>query len=228
MGFFDIIQKSIISIGITNLSIVYFLDIFIFTLIIKSVLLPLTIKQTKSTVKTAELQPKLKELQAKYKNDPKTLQVKQMELYKEGGVNPIAGCLPLLLQFPIFMAMYQVMYKFPGFDTLAIHSNIHASFLWISSYGVKDPKWILPVISGLTTYVSMLMMQPKGNDPTVKTQKNMNLFFSAFSIYIGLQFKSALVLYWIIGNFIQMTQQYFIIGRIKRREEEKLKTKLVK
>ena len=87
---------------------------------------------------------------------------------------------------------------------------------------------ILPVISGLTTYVSMLMMQPKGNDPTVKTQKNMNLFFSAFSIYIGLQFKSALVLYWIIGNIVQMTQQYFIIGRIRRKEEEKLKAKLVK
>jgi YidC/Oxa1 family membrane protein insertase len=224
MGFFDFIQNSIKAMGITNLSVVYFLDIFIFTLIIKSVLLPLTIKQTKSTVKTAELQPKLKELQAKYKNDPKTLQVKQMELYKEGGVNPIAGCLPLLLQFPIFMAMYRVMYTFPGFDAKAVH----VSFLWVTSYGLKDQLHILPVISGLTTYVSMLMMQPKGNDPTVKTQKNMNLFFSAFSVYIGLQFKSALVLYWIIGNLIQMTQQYFIIGRIRRREEEKLKTKLVK
>lgn len=211
------IHNAVTAIGVKNLSAAYFLDIFIFTLIIKSVLLPLTIKQTRSTVKTQEMQPKIKELQAKYKNDPKLLQQKQMELYKEGGINPLAGCLPLFLQLPIFMAMYYVIYHFKGFDTVG--------FLWVKSLGKPDKLLILPIISGLSSFFSMLMMQPKGNDPSLKTQKQMNFFMAAFSFYIGLKFKSALVLYWIIGNAIQMLQQYFIIGRIRKQEEEKLKVK---
>jgi hypothetical protein len=82
-SFFNIIHGGVTSIGITNLSLAYFLDIFIFTAIIKFLILPLTIKQTKSTVKMTEMQPKLKELQERYKNDPQKLQQKQMELYKE-------------------------------------------------------------------------------------------------------------------------------------------------
>lgn len=220
ISFFNIIINGLTAIGVTNLSWNYFLSIFIFTLIIKSVLLPLTIKQTRTTVKTAELQPKLKELQAKYKNDPKILQQKQMEMYKENGANPIMGCLPLLVQFPVFMAMYAVIYHFKGFE--------HVGFLWVHSLASPDKTFILPILSGLSTYVSMLIMQPKGNDPSVKTQKQMSIFMSAFSVYIGFKFKSGLVLYWVIGNVIQLLQQYFIIGKIRKQEEEKLKLKLVK
>jgi YidC/Oxa1 family membrane protein insertase len=145
-----------------------------------------------------------------------------MEMYKEAGVNPLAGCLPLLLQFPIFMAMYSVIYNFSGFNDVG--------FLWVHSLGQADKTLVLPVLSGLSSFFSMRMVQPKGdgNDPTVKTQKNMNIFFALFSVYIGYKFKSALVLYWIIGNVIQMAQQYFVIGRIRKQEEEKLKAKLVK
>jgi YidC/Oxa1 family membrane protein insertase len=215
-----LIISSIHAVGISDKSITYFLAIFIFTLIIKSVILPLTIKQTVSTVKMQEMQPKIKALQEKYKNDPKTLQQKQMELYKESGANPLAGCLPLLIQLPIFMAMYSVIYNFGDFNSVG--------FLWVKSLGKPDSLYILPVLSGLSTFLSMLMVQPKGNDPSVKTQKQMSIFMSAFSVWIGLKFKSALVLYWIIGNVIQMLQQYFIIGKIRRKEEEKLKLKLEK
>lgn len=216
IDFFNLIVHGLSSIGITNLSINYFLTIFIFTLIIKSLILPLTVKQTKTTIKTQELQPKIKALQEKYKNDPKTLQQKQMELYKESGANPLMGCLPLLVQFPIFMAMYAVIKQYP-FNGVG--------FLWVKDLGAPDKTLILPILSGLSTYVSMLIVQPKGDDPSIKTQKQMSIFMSAFSVYIGFQFKAGLVLYWVIGNIIQMLQQYFIIGKVRKHEQEKPKEK---
>ncbi|SKA97448.1 YidC/Oxa1 family membrane protein insertase [Caloramator quimbayensis] len=213
-SFFDLINKFVTGIGITNLSVAYFLDIFIFTLIIRFLILPLTISQTKSTVKMGEIQPKLKELQDKYKNDPQKLQQKQMELYKEAGVNPLAGCLPVLVQFPIFIAMYYVIYNFKGFAGVP--------FLWVPSLSSPDKYFILPILSGVTTFLSGLMMQPKTDDPSAKTQKQMNIFMSIFFVYISYKFSAALVLYWIIGNFIQMLQQYFIINKIKHKDQEML------
>jgi YidC/Oxa1 family membrane protein insertase len=162
----------------------------------------------------SEMQPKIKELQEKYKNSPQILQQKQMELYKETGANPLAGCLPLLIQFPIFMAMYYVIYNYTGF------SNV--SFLWVKNLAGPDKTFILPILSGLTTFLAGIMVQPKGNDPSVKTQKQMNIFMSIFFVYMSYKFKSALVLYWIISNLIQMGQQYFIIGRIRKSEEAKI------
>lgn len=227
-GLFKAIIIGLYKVGITNLSITYFMAIFIFTLIIKSLIMPLTIKQTKTTIKTQELQPKIKALQDKYKNDPKTLQQKQMELYKENGANPLMGCLPLLIQLPIFMAMYAVIYHFKAFQSvgLTFPGFEKVGFLWVKSLGSPDKSFILPVLSGLTTYLSMLMMQPKGNDPTVKTQKQMGIFMSIFSAYIGYKFKSGLVLYWVIGNIVQMLQQYFIIGKVRRQEEENSKARI--
>lgn len=211
--FFDLIN-SLITSGVSNKSVAYFLDILVFTAIIKFILLPLTISQTRSTVKMGEIQPKLKEIQDKYKSDPQKLQQKQMELYKESGVNPFAGCLPLLIQFPILIAMYYVIFEFKGFAGV--------SFLWVPSLAKSDKLLILPIISGLTTYISGLMIQPKGDDPSVKQQKTMNIFMSIFFVYISYKFSSALVLYWILSNLIQIGQQYFIINRVKHSEEAKL------
>ena len=161
-----------------------------------------------------QIQPKMKELQEKYKNNPKELQQKQMELYKTAGANPLAGCLPILIQFPIFMAMYAVIYRYTGFD--------NAGFLWVKSLAQPDKTLILPVISGATTFLAGLMMAPKGNDSSAKTQKQMNIFMSIFFIYMSYKFKAALVLYWIISNLIQLAQQYFIVNKIKKQEEAKL------
>lgn len=215
--FFHFIHNGILGLGISNLSIAYFLDILIFTLILKSIVLPLTIAQTKSTVKMGELQPKIKELQEKYKNDPKKLQEKQVALYKELGVNPLGGCLPILAQFPVFMAMYYVIYNYAGFSGVP--------FLWVKDLAGPDKTLILPILSGATTFIAGLLMYPKGNDAAAKTQKQMNIFMSIFFIYISYKFKAALVLYWIISNIIQLAQQYFIVNRIKHKEQAKLATK---
>lgn len=212
--FFDLIHAGISAVGITNPSISAFLDIFIFTLIIKMILLPLTIKQTRSTVKMSSVQPKLKALQEKYKNDPQKLQEKQMQLYKDEGVSPFAGCLPLIIQYPILIAMYYAVNSYTGFNNVP--------FLWITNLAAKDTTFILPIISGATTLLSGLMLAPKSDDPSAKSTKTMNIFMSVFFVYISIKFKSALVLYWILSNLIQLAQQYFIVSRVRKEEEEKL------
>ncbi|SHF21718.1 membrane protein insertase YidC [Caloramator proteoclasticus] len=215
-SFFNLIHN-FVSLGVKNLSLAYFLDIFIFTAIIKLILLPLTISQTKSQVKMTEMQPKLKELQEKYKGDPQKLQQKQMELYKEMGASPFSGCLLIFIQFPIFIAMYNVIYKYTGFNDVG--------FLWIKSLGQKDALYILPLLSGLTTYIQGIMMTPKGDDAQAKSQKQMNIFMTLFITWVSINFKAALVLYWIISNLIQIAIQYFIINRIKNKEQEALAIK---
>jgi YidC/Oxa1 family membrane protein insertase len=226
-SFFDLISQGMISItGSNHLGLAYFFAIFIFTAIIKLILLPLTITQTKSTAKMTEMQPKLKELQEKYKNDPQKLQEKQMALYKEAGANPMAGCLPLLLQFPIFIAMYQMLYKYPGFDKVPFFKLIAWSEITHRQATTSMISLVLlvalPLISAATTYVQGIMMAPKGNDASAKTQKNMNNFMTLFIVYMGFTFRSSLVMYWIVQNVIQILTQYFIINKVKKNEEAKL------
>lgn len=191
----------------------YGLDIILFTLLLKVVLLPFNIAQTKSTVKTQMIQPKIKELQNKYKNDPQKLQQAQMQLYKEEGVNPLAGCLPLLIQMPI---LFSIFYVFRDYQFLG------QGFLWIPNLNVKDPYYILPVISGISTYVSTLMLAPKNQDPSQQnpaSSKTMNLVMSAFFLYVSLNFQAGLVLYWVVNNILQMAMQYALNKAIYKQAE---------
>ena len=122
----------------------YGLAIIILTVIIKVLLYPLTQKQLKSMKAMQELQPKLKKIQEKYKDNPQMLQQKMTQLYQNAGVNPLAGCLPLLIQMPILMAMYYALFSFDYGETVP-------SFLWIENLSHPDPFYILPLLSALTT-----------------------------------------------------------------------------
>jgi len=190
----------------------YGVDIIIFTLLLKVVLLPFNIIQTKSTVKTQMIQPKIKELQAKYKNDPKKLQMAQMELYKKEGVNPMAGCLPLLIQMPVLFAIFYVFRDFP-------FQGPDASFLWIPNLGLKDPYYILPIISGVSTYISTWMLTPKGQDAGPMASKSTNLIMSGFFLYISLNFQAGLVLYWVVNNILQLGIQYFLNKTLREKAQ---------
>lgn len=212
--------------GSDHLGFAYVLAIFIFTAIIKLILLPLTITQTKSTAKMTEMQPKLKELQDKYKNNPQLLQQKQMELYKETGANPMAGCLPLLIQFPILIAMYQMLYKYPGFSKVPFFNLVAWSEITHRQATTTTTSLVLlvalPLISAATTFIQSKMMAPAGNDAAAKSQKSMNTFMTLFIAYMGFTFRSSLVIYWIIQNALQIAQQYFIVNRSKKKDEAKL------
>lgn len=197
--FFELLHHWI-TVLIPNQDISYGMAIIVMTIIIRTVLLPLNIKQTKSSMAMSKLQPEIKKLQEKYKNDPQKSQQEMMKLYKERGASPLSGCLPMLIQWPIFIALYYV------FNNLKGISGIH--FLWIKDLGKKDI--ILAVLSGLTTYFSSSLMMSSADSSQAKQTANMNIGMSVFMIFISWSLKSALVLYWVVSNLIQILQTVLI------------------
>ncbi|WP_027633283.1 membrane protein insertase YidC [Clostridium hydrogeniformans] len=177
----------------------YGLAIIVFTIIVRILLLPLNIKQTRSQVKMQEVQPEVQKVQNKYKNDPAKAQQEVMKLYKEYGVSPFSGCLPLIIQMPILFALYYVFNNLQGIDG--------AAFLWIPDLASPDPLYILPVLSFVTTYLSSALISSKNKDnPQAKSMSTMNLFMAGFIAFMSLKFKSALVIYWVTNSLIQIIQ----------------------
>lgn len=179
----------------------YGIAIILLTVIIKMALYPLSHKQMKSMLAMQQLQPKIKEIQDKWKNkDPKKMQQMIMEMYKEHNVNPAAGCLPLLVQMPILIALYRSLYAFP-------YANpAHASFIWVQNLSDKDPFFILPVLAGATTYLQSKMTTSM-NDPT---QRMMLITMPVFIAWISSTVPAGLALYWVVFNVVGSAQQYFI------------------
>lgn len=189
----------------------YGVSIIIFTIITKLVMLPLTIKQTKSMKQMNEIQPKIKALQEKYKNDKEQLSKKTMELYQEYNVNPFAGCLPLLIQFPVIIGLFTAL-RNPGiyvFESQAAYEAISKSFLWIPNLAEMDP-WILPILAAATTYLTTLTTS--SNDQNAKTMSYMMpvMIFAFSKGLIGPPMPAGVVLYWALSNFLQYVQQVLI------------------
>ena len=178
----------------------YGFPIILLTILIKLVTYPLTVKQVKSMKAMQEIQPKMKKIQEKYKNNPQMLQQKTGELFREAGVNPLAGCLPLLVQMPILMGMYYALFN------LAYPSEAAAVFLWLPSMSDPDPLYILPVLSALTTFIQQKMTSTEMN-------AQMKIMMSVMPLFIGwisLNFPSGLVLYWVTMNLVQIAQQWWM------------------
>jgi len=201
--FFFMIHSGVHTV-IPNNDLSYGFTIIIFTIIIRLVLLPLSIKQTKSTAKMGAIQPEMKKVQAKYKSDPQKAQQEVMKLYKENGVNPMGGCLPMLVQMPILISLFYV------FNNLDMKG---AGFIriWIPDLTKADPIYILPILSTVTTYFSSKLMQaPTADGAQSKQTSTMNTGMAIFMGFMSLKFKSALVLYWVINNLIQIVQTVVI------------------
>lgn len=185
-------------IGLPN----YGLAIIFLTVLIKLVLYPLTLKQMRSMAVMQQLAPKVKEIQTKYKDkDPQKMQKKIMELYQEYNVNPLSGCLPLLIQLPILIALYRALLQFQYPDPA------HASFFWIASLSqVGDHLYILPVLAGISTYLQSKMTMTT-NEPT---QRVMLFTMPLFIAWICTTVPAGLALYWVVFNILGIIQQYFI------------------
>jgi YidC/Oxa1 family membrane protein insertase len=201
----------------------YAISIIITTIIFKFILLPISLHQSKSTEKMNEIQPKMKEIQNKYKNDPQTQQAKMMELYKENNYNPMSGCLILLIQFPIIIAFFSVLREPVTyvFKDPKVYKAISKNFLWITNLEQPDPYlWGLPLLAAVTTYLqSMLMTANVQTDPQAQaTQKTMNIFLPLMIFWAARSFAAGLGLYWVVGNIFQIIQQLIInrsMGKIK-------------
>ena len=213
--FFYLIHSGIhLVLPFNNIS--YGLAIIAFTAIIKLVLLPLSIKQTKSTAKMGTIQPEMKKLQEKYKNDPQKSQQEVMKLYKENGVNPMGGCLPMLIQMPILFALFTVFRKlnFQG-----------AGFLWLPNLTLPDPYYILPILSTVTTYFSSKLMQPPSNGAQSKQTSTMNTGMAIMMGVMSIKFQGALVLYWVLNSVLQVIQT-LVINKMELGKTEILKKQI--
>jgi YidC/Oxa1 family membrane protein insertase len=183
-----------------------------FTIIIKTILLPLTIKSTRSSKNMQELQPKIKELQKKFGKDRQKLSQETMALYQAYGVNPMAGCLPMLIQIPIFFGLYR------GIDNLS-RSGTGAwdtGFMWLDSLHSADPYKILPILAGVLQFVQSRMMRPanqgKITDPQQAIMNQMMNFMPLMVVFFGWQFASGPVIYWVAQSAYSVVQQWFITG----------------
>jgi YidC/Oxa1 family membrane protein insertase len=183
----------------------YGISIIIVTILIRLVLLPLMIKQTKSSKAMQALQPEMQKLREQYSSkDQKTqqkLQQETMALFQKHGVNPLAGCFPILIQMPILIAFYHAIMRT---GEIASHT-----FLWVD-LGAPDPYFILPLVAGITTFIQQkIMMVGAAQNP----QMTMMLYIMPVMIVVfAFNFPAALSLYWVVGNIFMIIQTFLIKG----------------
>ena len=174
--------------------------IVVATILIKLVLFPLTFKGMVSMNKMKELAPKLKEIREKYKSEPQKMNLKMMELYKKHGANPMGGCFPMLLQIPIFFALYRVLLN--AFDL-----KDASWILWYSDLSKMDPYYVLPILMGATMFWQQKITPTNYTDPMQeKIMKYLPLIFTFFFI----TFPAGLTLYWFTNNLFTIAQQYYV------------------
>jgi YidC/Oxa1 family membrane protein insertase len=188
----------------------YGIVIILLTIIVRLVLTPLTISQTRSMARMQKLQPHLKELQKKYKDDKQKLQQETMEFYRKNNVNPLAGCLPLLLQMPVFFALFGAL-RFPSERVTDVVKNF--DFLWMN-LNERDPYYILVILMVGTMFLSTRLTT---TDP--KQSKIMYILPVVFG-FISWQFPAGILVYWVTTNVWSIGQQ-LIVNRIVKRDRGK-------
>ncbi len=205
----------------------YGLTLLIFTAIVKIAMYPLYIKQMKSTMASAGMQSKMKQIRQKYANDKEMMNIKMQELYKEEGFNPAGGCLPMLIQTPIIFALFALLRNpMLYIDDSSILFATHESFLWLSDLSQPD-KWFLPILAGIATYISFSISQ-KGSTQMSEMSGMMNsmkYLFPLMIVIMGRGFPAGLALYWFFGQFLQIFFNLHINTLKKKAEREKNKGK---
>jgi YidC/Oxa1 family membrane protein insertase len=215
----------LLSSGMAGLGIPYAFGfaIVLFTLAIKALTFPLNWHQVRSSAKMQALQPQLQALQKKHRKNRDKLAQEQMKLYKEAGINPIGGCLPMLIQFPIWIGLYRALY------TLA-DQEVLGAFLWIPDLGfppqgtsfswIWNPpagmSWlavagylILPVLTVVTQLIVQRMTTTSSSDPQQAAMNQAMMFMPLMFGFFAIQVPAGLVLYWVTSNLLQLIQQYF-------------------
>src|SRR2546429_1908321 len=216
------------------------LAVVIVTVLIRLALYPLYVRQIRSSRGLQELAPALNDIKKKYGSDRAKLNEEQMKLYRELGVNPAGGCLPMLVFLPVLIAMYSAFQQAPKFDGAELQEIVHrylpfiqvgipldskidmtAHWLpWIQAAGrdlsQSDPYFILPVLSGALQLVASVMAMPrnppKTDDPTQRTMQSMSYTFPLITIVLFNSFPAGVFIYYITTTLFQIVQQYFVMG----------------
>ena len=177
----------------------YGISIILLTVLIKLLFWPLTHKSYASMKSMQKLQPEMQKLRDKFKNDKERLNKEMMALYKTHSVNPLGGCLPMIVQIPVFFALYQVL-----LNSIALR---HAPFaFWLMDLSAKDPYYITPLLMGASMFVQQKMTPTTADPMQAKIFMAMPLIFT----FMFLNFPSGLVIYWLVNNLLTILQQYFI------------------
>jgi YidC/Oxa1 family membrane protein insertase len=194
----------------------YVLAIIALTFVIKIGLLPFTIKQVRAMNDMKKIQPKLKEVQTKHKDNPQQLQIQMMGLYKEHNVNPFGSCLPTLIQLPFFIAIFMALND-PKFKVLiAAVDPSQASFLWITNLVGPDTTVILPILVALSTWYSQKTMN-MSTDPKDPTQM-MFKYMPFLMLFIAINMPSGVLVYWALSQAITGLQQQWLSSKAKEVE----------
>ena len=215
----------------------YGLTIILFTVIIRLIIFPLYAAQMKSSRQMMEVQPKIKEIQTAYAGNPEKMNEKMQEVYSEYNIHPAMGCLPLLIQLPIIWGLFGLLrnpLEYLGDDSHMVMA-VHQAFGWVSDLCQPDQLYILPVIAGLATFISMKFTTATSANPQAAggaSMKAMQYFMPVMIAWMATTLPAGVSLYWIISYIFQIFQ--IIIGRytdnrrkereaIRQRESKKLK-----
>lgn len=179
----------------------YGLAVLVMVIIVRTIILPLSIKQVRSSKAMQAIQPELAKIKEKYKDNPEKQQQETMRLFQENKVNPMAGCLPLIVQMPVFIALYNSI----------IHNKYlyEHSFLWLQ-LGKPDHTFILPLLAAATTFLQTWMMLRMNPTPQQGAMQFMMFVYPVLIFFMSYQFPSALPLYWFFSNLYTIVQNYFL------------------
>lgn len=190
--------------------------IIVFTILVRLCLLPLMIKQIKSTKAMQDIQPKMLEIQEKYKNKPEKQQEELMKLYKDAKINPMAGCLPLLIQLPILMGLFALLRDPVAHGVFASNAAYLAAdhgFLWIDSIS-QTRNISLGILSGVSAYFMQKSMATT-DESQAQMMKTMTIMMTAMSFYWGYMYEAGLALYWTMSNIFSIAQYYLVTSPLK-------------
>ena len=215
LGMFSIIAKALLLILETFHRYVHNwgVAIILLTVVIKAVFWPLTAKSYSSMEKMKQLQPLMQGIREKYKDDKEMMNKEVMNLYKTYGVNPASGCLPILIQLPVFFGLYQAL-----LTSIALR---HASFItylpgtdiiWLADLSAKDPLYITPIVMGITMFLQQ-RLSPPATDPT---QQKVMMFLPLIFTALFISFPAGLVLYWLANNILSIFQQWMMMRKNRK------------
>lgn len=211
-GWFDFVAKPLLKLLHFFYDYVgnYGVAIILLTVLIKIIFWPLSHKSYKSMEQMKKIQPQLSKLREKYKDDRQKMNEEMMQLYKTYKVNPAGGCLPMLVQIPVFFGLYQALLhsielRHAAFITYLPFTNM----IWLADLSAKDPFYITPLIMGATMFLQQ-KMTPAPGDPT---QAKIMLLMPVIFTFMFLNFPSGLVVYWLVNNVISIAQQWWMLGK---------------
>jgi YidC/Oxa1 family membrane protein insertase len=192
-----------------TLGVPWWLSIVMLTVIVRSLLFPLTVKQVKSMRAMQDLKPRMDRVRAQFKDNPQRQREEMAKLYQDQGVNPLGGCLPILVQMPVFIGIFYVIRKFggtPGRTPPEYESFTNGGILWFQDLAHADPYYILPIVSALTM-LAATEITSKNVDPQQRWL--MRLLPVGFTVFL-INFPAGLFMYWITSNLMTLGQNYVI------------------